>query len=716
MVRLTLRTLLAYIDDTLDPATASELGKKVAASEEAQALIERIKKVTRRRGIMTPPTADETADPNVVAAYLDNALASDGVKDVERTALESDPHLAEIAACHQILTLILTEPVRVPPRAHQRMYGLVPAPAGDPARQPNKALPVGGAAPPAGTDADATDTDAALLFGMKRYSASTPWAERVLLFGVAAVLALMLTVGAFVSLSRERVKPPEVGAGDSFAALPPAPVEPKPKEPEPPAPKPEEKPKEKEPEAKPKDKEPDPPAKPKDKDPDPLPLPKPKVQFDPVQKPNNGAVGKEPVGRVAPALNEAGRGVAVALRGGLWVVVRAKEAGDVPLFAGQPVMALPGYKATATFGAPGAELDVHLWGNLPDQAPIRAFEARVTPHLPPAGFAADLTLHTGRIYLKPRAAVAPMKVRVRTGGEVWDVTLADAKSEVFVELISWFDQKTPFAPQNGETPRLDGRVVGVSDSARVVDPLRAKELGTLQPRAAIAWDSVKGTGAEPVAVPVDERLARDAPFDALPPADLADALAKLAADLTPKEGAPNLIGTLGQRLKPLKGESAAARAAVFAFAALAGAEQDENPALVALADLLTTADKHWTTEHALVTALAGYVGRDLPNTAALHRMLTRKLNTGADGATAFVALARGFVNPNDPNPERVEQLLNKDKGAFIGDKDPAVQAAARWHLLALDQKAWVPRAADPARRTNAALVKELQARFGAPKK
>ena len=76
MLDLTLRTLLAYIDDTLDPIEARSLGKRVAASDETKLLVERIKQVTRRRRLATPDVTDhdETADPNTVAAYLDNAL------------------------------------------------------------------------------------------------------------------------------------------------------------------------------------------------------------------------------------------------------------------------------------------------------------------------------------------------------------------------------------------------------------------------------------------------------------------------------------------------------------------------------------------------------------------------------------------------------------------------------------------------------------------
>src|SRR5947209_3531356 len=124
-MRLTLRTLLAYLDDTLDPNQAKQIGQKVAESEVAQELIERIKKVTRRRKLTVPPAdGPEAYDANTVAEYLDNDLPGDKVAEVEEMALNSDVHLAEIAACHQILTLVLGEPARVPPTARQRMYEL----------------------------------------------------------------------------------------------------------------------------------------------------------------------------------------------------------------------------------------------------------------------------------------------------------------------------------------------------------------------------------------------------------------------------------------------------------------------------------------------------------------------------------------------------------------------------------------------------------------
>ena len=75
-MRLTLRTLLAYLDDILDPAQTKEIGARISENSVASSLVARIREVTRRRRIASPELSGpgSSPDPNVVAEYLDNTL------------------------------------------------------------------------------------------------------------------------------------------------------------------------------------------------------------------------------------------------------------------------------------------------------------------------------------------------------------------------------------------------------------------------------------------------------------------------------------------------------------------------------------------------------------------------------------------------------------------------------------------------------------------
>lgn len=125
-MKLTLRTLLAYLDDVLEPAEAREISQKISQSKEAAALMNQIRESIRRRRIGVPELAGPGSgpDPNVVSEYLENVLLPNQVVEYEQLCRSSDIHLAEVAACHKILTMVMGHPITVEDSLRERMYEL----------------------------------------------------------------------------------------------------------------------------------------------------------------------------------------------------------------------------------------------------------------------------------------------------------------------------------------------------------------------------------------------------------------------------------------------------------------------------------------------------------------------------------------------------------------------------------------------------------------
>jgi len=137
-MRLTLRTLLAYLDNILDPKDREVLSEKIRTSEFAQTLVQRMRAVLNDSDLSATELVGRGLgqDPNSVADYLDNTMAPEQLEEFERQCLDiganANMQLAEVMSCHHVLAMILSEPAQFEASARERMYRLGgPPSAGD---------------------------------------------------------------------------------------------------------------------------------------------------------------------------------------------------------------------------------------------------------------------------------------------------------------------------------------------------------------------------------------------------------------------------------------------------------------------------------------------------------------------------------------------------------------------------------------------------------
>lgn len=220
-MKLNLRGLLAYLDDRLTSESAAQVSEYINGHDKIRQLVDRINRVIRRRRLSTPDLADRQElpvhyqdDPNEVAAYLDGTMNDEQESDFEQICLDTDIYLAEVAACHQIMTLG-NETLKVPPLARQRMIGLVTGPEAQLLRVvPKEPRP---SKPPLWEVSDSApghdEENQALLEPFYHSLLESRWRQSLLVVGALLLIALI----GFVLLSIPWNKLPSATSTAEFA-------------------------------------------------------------------------------------------------------------------------------------------------------------------------------------------------------------------------------------------------------------------------------------------------------------------------------------------------------------------------------------------------------------------------------------------------------------------------------------------------------------------
>lgn len=667
-IRLTLRTLLSYLDDALDARQTRQIGEKLADSPVAQELTEKINRVVRRRSIAVPPLTAGSGpdDPNTVAEYLDNCLPAEEVERIETNALESDVHLCEIASCHQTLSLVEGEPAHVPPTARQRMYQLVKGRESVPYRKPT-AQPAVPSIDPEVYDYEHQEAEETLLLGLPAYARQKSWWRRL----APVAVFLLLVVGLILTIQRAvpsvTTEGPATGPNvPELALLTSTDTGPRPRPPvdtgtvdagqNPEVTSPEKL---------------DTMPEVVDAGGDPMPMVEPGPM--PMVEPNQP---------IAPPIEEPSTArVAVGKLTSQQTVLVTRETSNAPwrrvafarpeIFSTDGVMSLPGYHTEVTLDS---GVKVELWGDFRDFLGLTLLESRVEFHEPQPSIAADLTLKSGRIYLTNWEGTEPVWVRLRFGEEVWDITLPDSQSEVLVDLYSRYDEGVGFnSTPGGEEPKQEV-ILGVTRGKASVTIGDQRHVDLAAPHI-VYWDS-KAAGS-PTPQPLQEVPViwrRTGTTAAGVGVIVPDSDAALSA-LNQRLSAPTAnVSTVLSEMRTGEEEPIGSRMlAVLATQAIGNlgelVDALGDPELPGVREAAAIALRHWT-------------GQDVAHDLQLHQVLTQQKRYDPRHADQLLSLLHPFTQGQLEDAEVYSGLVED-----LDHEKVAIRHLAFRHLIQFDQEA-----------------------------
>jgi hypothetical protein len=650
-VRLNLLTLLAYLDDTLEPTQVRLVGQQVADSIAARDLLDRIQMLLRdrRTGL---PAAGERIDANTLAAYLDGSLDPRRAAEVEESILASDAALAEAAACHQVLTTFKVRPEPVPLAPRQRMYSLVRGREGVPQRRDadeeeagtGRRRSAGSSLPPHLRDPEPTTG----LRVRKRRGGIPRW-----LIPAAAVL-LVLIVGAVVATQTgvfrkpdsQMAKLPDETGRDTTVGKPTEPVRETPptttKETDPP-------------------KKIEPPVEPVVKQPDP-----PKV-VEPLRPPEDPKpdIGEVRVSKPNPEQREFAvyAGAVPGLPTALLQKTGEREtwkrvAKDGRVVTATPLLSLPGCASDLRIDS-GVVLS--LRGSLIDLSPdFPVLQSAVMLHVPETGVDLDCTVQTGRLVVANAKPVGEAHVRLRFLKQVWDLTLRDGQSAAALELASVYLPGTPFYhDRNGEGPTSFVNLYALRGQ---VDLKIRYQVFSLPIPSLYEWNDMGAAtrGALPLQQP--PRWFTDPSFPKTPRGqDLQTALEDLSAQMGKKPVEVVLLEARGQ----LKRREMAILCA--------GAIDDLGGLADALAD-----EKDDAGREAAVFALRSWCSREADHDAKMYLFLCDRKGYTKTQAEMVMELLHLFSRDALDKPDTYEKLI-----ANLRHEKLAIRYLSYWHLIRL---------------------------------